>query len=250
MNPRTDGVTEDSLLGGRVRLLQPERGYRAAIDPVLLAAATPARDGEAALELGCGAGAAMLCLAARVPGLRLTGLELQPEAAALARRNVALNGWDDRIAVIEGDLARPPEALRPNGFDRILANPPFYGAGAHTRSPSPGKAASHGEGEADLAAWIGAALRLLKSKGTLTLIHRTDRLDVILALMNGRFGAVTILPLWPKAGTEAGRVIVTGRRDARSPARLLPGLVLHGADGRYTAEAEAVLRDGAALQSA
>ncbi|HYE49736.1 MAG TPA: methyltransferase [Azospirillaceae bacterium] len=249
MSPGPDIPPPDLLLGGRVRLLQPGKGYRAAIDPVLLAAAVPAGEGERVLELGCGAGAASLCLAARVPGCRVTGLEMQAEAAELARRNAALNRLEERFEVVEGDLLRPPGVLRPGGFDRVMANPPFHPAGAHTISPTAGKAASHGEGEAGLADWIAAALRFLKGRGTLTLVHRADRLDEILARLHGRFGAVTVLPLWPMQGREAKRVIVTARRDARSPARLLPGLVLHGAGGAYTPEAERVLRDGVALET-
>lgn len=243
-----DGWAAEALLGGRVRLLQPHRGYRAAIDPVLLAAAVPARDGEAVLELGAGAGAATLCLAARVPGCRLTALERQPEAAAALRQGVALNGWQDRIAVLEGDLRAPPPGLPLNGFDRVLMNPPFYEAGRHTPSPAPGKAASHGEGEATLADWVRAALRHLKGRGTLTLVHRADRLDAILAALHGRFGGIVVFPLWPRAGQPAKRVIVHAVRDGRGPLRLASGLVLHGAEGRFTPAADDVLLHAAPLE--
>ncbi|MFM2045672.1 MAG: hypothetical protein RLY86_4248 [Pseudomonadota bacterium] len=243
-------VTEDRLLGGRVRLLQPVDGYRAAIDPVLLAAAVPARAGEQVLDLGCGAGAVTFCLTERVPGVQVTGLEIQSVGVDLARRNADLNHVADRVTILPGDVADLPEILAGRRFDRVMTNPPFWPGGRHTPSARDHRAVSHGEGTADLSLWIGAALRLLEARGTLTLIHAADRLDDILALLAGRFGDVTILPLWPRAGQPARRVIIHARRNSRGPARLLPGLVLHGAGQGYTAAAEAVLRDGQALDPA
>jgi len=240
-------ITADEFLGGRVRLLQWAEGYRAAVDPVLLAATVPALAGDRVLELGCGAGAAMLCLAVRVPGLRVDGLEVQPDTAALARRNVDINALADRVAVHEGTILDPPGTLPRGVYDRVMMNPPFHPAGAHTGSPEPGKALSHGEGEAVLGDWVRAALWFLKARGTLTLIHRADRLDEILFHLRGRFGAVTVFPLWPKAGMAAKRVLVHARRGVRTPLRLAPGLVLHEADGRFTPVAEAVLRQGNGL---
>lgn len=235
------------LLGGRVILYQPAAGYRAAIDPVLLAACVPAAAGERVLDLGCGAGAALLCLAARCPALSLTGLEIQPEAAALARHSAQENGWTARCTIVEGDVERPPAQLLPNGFDHVMTNPPFWPAGRHSPSPVPGKATSHGEGTADLGHFIQAALRLLKSGGSLSVIFPAERLASLLALMEGRFGDIAVLPLWPRAGMPAKRVIVQGRRDRRSPLRLLPGLVLHGQGQGFTPATERILRDAAPL---
>ncbi|MDE1145247.1 MAG: methyltransferase [Azospirillaceae bacterium] len=253
--PEGGELTEDALLGGRVRLLQPAAGYRAAIDPVLLAAATPAREGQRVLDLGCGAGAATFCLAARLPGVQIAGLEIQEAAAGLARRNAHLNGVADRVAITVGDAAQAPAHLPPGSdpdlvaarFDHVMTNPPFYPGGRHTRSPRGAKALSHGEGTADLATWVAAAARLLAPRGMLTMIHRADRVDEILARLAGRFGAVVLFPLWPRAGAEAKRVIIQARLGARSPARLLPGLVLHGEGGRYTPGADRALSGGAAL---
>lgn len=239
-------VTEDALLGGRVRLRQPRRGYRAAIDPLFLAAAAPAGPDDRVLDAGMGAGAASLCLAARAPGCHVTGLELQPELAALARENVVLNGLQDRIAVVEGDLLRPPDLA--GGFDVIIANPPYLAAGGGTASPRAGKALADMEGEAGLGDWIAFCARMARHKGHVVLIHRADRLDgVLAALKQHGCGSVVLFPLWPRAGQAARRVIVGARKGGRAPLVLAPGLVLHAADGRYTAAAERVLRDGAAL---
>ncbi len=240
-------IDATKLLGGRVTLFQPVEGYRAAIDPVLLAAAVPAVAGQAVLELGCGTGAALLCLAARVAGLSATGLEIQPLAADLARRSAVESGLADRVTVLDGDVSAPPATLRPNSFDHILANPPFWPTGRHTPSPSLHKANSHGEGVGDLAGFVQAALRLAKSRGTLTLIYPAERLDHLLSLLTGRFGDIRVLPLWPRAGVPAKRVIVSARRDARGPLSLLPGLVLHGEGQGYTPALEAILRDAAPL---
>ncbi|CAA7627748.1 O-methyltransferase [Candidatus Terasakiella magnetica] len=241
-------VTEDTILGGRVRLTQPAQGYRAAIDPVLLAAMVPGQAGERALDLGCGVGAAALCLAVRVPGLAVTGLEIQPALAALARRNAEANGCSSRFGVEEGSAAAPPPPVALGGFDHVLTNPPYLEKGRGTPPPGQSKATANMEGEVDLAAWIRAASGLLKPKGRLTMIQRADRLGHILAAMQARgLGGITVVPLWPKPGRPAARVIVTARKGARTPLVLLPGLVLHRADGAYTDEAEAVLRHGAAL---
>lgn len=240
-------TTEDALLGGRLRLFQPRDGYRAAIDPVLLAAAVEARAGDRVLDLGCGVGAAALCLSMRVPGVAVVGLELQPDLAQLARRNLAVNGLGDRLSILEGDLASPPGELEAASFDHAMMNPPFAEEGHGPPPPHAGKAKAHVEGEADLAAWIKAALRFLKPKGRLVLIHRADRLDDILAALAGKFGAVEIIPLWPGGDKPAKRVLVRARKGVRTPLALKPGMVLHEPGGRYSEAADRILRHGAAL---
>ena len=240
--------TEDALLGGRVRLRQPAEGYRVAIDPVFLAAAVPASGRESVLDIGCGAGAAMLCLAARVPTCRVTGLELQPALAGLAGDNAALNGFADRVAAVRGDLLGPPPRLAPASFDHAMANPPFLDPAAAMRSPHAGKAAANVEGEADLGAWVGFALTMVRSKGTVTFVHRADRLEILMAALAGRAGEIVVFPLWPGAGKTAKRVLVRATKGVATPTRLAAGLVLHEQDGRYTEAAEAVLRGAAGLE--
>ena len=240
--------TEDQLLGGRVRLAQPADGYRAAIDPVLLAAATVAGEGECVLDAGCGAGAATLCLAVRLPGCRVTGLELQADMAELARVNVRANGAEGRVEIVTGDLAAPPHPVHGAAFDAVMTNPPFLPEAHGTAPGSAGRRAAHVE-SLPLPDWIAACLRRLRPGGRLTLVHRADRLASVLAALDGEAGDITLYPLWARSDAkEAKRVIVRARKGARGPARLERGLVLHEADGRYTAVAEAVLRGGAALE--
>lgn len=207
----------------------------------------PAEANQLVLDIGCGVGAAALCLAVRAPQCRILGLELQPDLVRIAAANAALNGLDGRIAVIAGDLLRPPPQLSPGTFDHVMANPPFIAHGRGTPAATPGKAAANMEGEADLADWVRFALRMLRDKGSLTFIHRADRIDAVLGQLAGRAGEVTVFPLWPMAGRPAGRIIVRARKQVAAPARLLPGLVLHEADGGFTEAAEAVLRDAAGL---
>lgn len=241
-------LREDGFLGGRLRIAQPVRGYRAGADAVMLAAACPARAGESVLELGCGAGVAMLCLALRVPGIALSGLEVQAEYADLARRNAAANGIPARIH--EGDLTEMPAELRAVAFDHVIANPPYFTAG--TTAPETGRGLARHE-VTPMAAWIDAALRRLRPGGGLTLIQRADRLDAILSGLEGRAGAITILPVVARAGRDAGRVIVRARKGARGPLRLLSPFVMHenlshSADAEdLTPAAQAVLREAAAL---
>lgn len=243
-----EGHTLDALLGGRVRLRQPAEGYRAAIDPVLLAAAVPARAEERVLDLGCGVGAAALCLLARLPGVHVTGLEVQSEMARLARDNGVMNGWADRLQVVEGDVLDPPADLAVESFDRVMINPPYVPTDRGRPALSVAKATATREGEATLHDWLAAGLGLLKSRGSLTVVHRADRLDEVLLGLHGKAGALRVFPLWPAAGRPAKRVLIAARKAVAGPVMLGPGLVLHQADGSYTAAAEAVLRDGAALE--
>jgi tRNA1(Val) A37 N6-methylase TrmN6 len=245
-----DQVREDRLLGGKVRLIQPLKGYRAATDPVFLAAAVAARSGESVLDLGCGAGAAAFCLAARVPGAVLHGLEIQPAYLALARKNAVLNGVD--IALHEGDVAVPPKALREHVFDHVMMNPPYHGA-ADVASPVAGRDTAHREGAAGLDQWIAAGLARLKPKGWLTVIHRAERAPELLHLLDGSAGAIAMLPLAARAGRDAGRVIIRARKGAKGPFRLSAPLVIHAGaahlrdEDDFSAEATAILRGGAAL---
>jgi tRNA1(Val) A37 N6-methylase TrmN6 len=245
-------LTRDAFLGGRLSLLQPREGYRAGTDPVLLAAYVPARAGESVLDLGCGAGTAALCLAARVPGLHLHGLELQPAYAELARRNARDNGIT--LHVHDGDLRAMPKDLRALAFDHVLSNPPFHSAATPSRDA--GRAVAHHEAGAGLADWIVAGLRRLRPGGTLSLVQRIDRLPKALAALASRAGAVEVLPLAARAGRPAGRFLLRARKGSRRPFMLHAPLVLHEgpahlADGDdYAPLARAVLRDLAALHPA
>jgi len=237
----------DSLLGGQVGLYQPQGGYRVAVDPVLLAASVPAASTDRLLDIGTGAGAAALCFAHRAPGSRVTGLELQPEMAALARRNVELNDMKGRVAILEGDLLRPPSELDGGRFDHVIANPPYLPPDRADPPPDASKAVANVEGEAGLADWVDFAIGMTRSKGGITFIHRADRLDELLALLRDRAGGIVVFPLWPKRGREAKRVIVRARPGVNTPLRLSAGLVLHEEDGGYSTPALSILRDGEAL---
>ncbi|EEX08650.1 methyltransferase small [Ruegeria lacuscaerulensis ITI-1157] len=243
-------LTCNDFLGGRLRLWQPRDGYRAGVDPVLLAAAVPASPGQSVLELGCGAGAAVLCLGIRVPDLHLTGVELQPAYADLARRNAREN----RIAlsVHAADLAHLPPDLRQAQFDHVIANPPYYRAGAHSAAADAGRRIALGE-QTPLAAWVEVAARRLAPRGYLHMIQRADRLPDMMAACADRLGSLEILPLAPRVGRAAELVIVRARKGGRAAFRLHAPLILHQGDrherdGESYAPAVAdVLRNGRAL---
>ena len=229
----------DSLLGGRVRIDQDEAGLRAGLDAVMLAAAVPAKAGMHALELGVGTGAASLCLAARVPGLSLTGVEIDTVLSALARANAAANGAS--MAVVTADIFHLPAELK-HGFDQVLCNPPFHGPGqASPDATRAGAMMDHGL----LTAWLKLGLQRTVSGGYFTAIFRADRLAEALTALPER--GLAIFPLWPRSGAPASRVILQVRQGSRAPGVLLAGLVLHTSDGGWTEAANSVLRDGAAL---
>jgi len=245
-----DDLTCNAFLGGRVQLLQPRFGYRAGVDPVLLAAAVPVKSGQSVLELGCGVGAASLCLAARVAGLSLTGVEVQPDYADLARRNAAEN--DMALTVHCADLTELPDAIRQQNYSHVIANPPYYQSGSHSPATNAGRAIALGE-TTPLQDWIAVAARRLAPKGYLHMIQRSDRLPDLLTACSGKLGSLEILPLSARIGRSPDLIILRARKGGRAAFVLHAPLILHqGAvhthDGEsYASEIAAILRDGAAL---
>ena len=244
-------LTEDGFLNGRLRILQPEKGYRAGIDAVFLAASIPAIAGDHVFEAGMGTGVAALCLAHRVPGVHITGIEVAARYALLAEENARRNDCGAGIRVIHADVKealRRGSALLPaqGSMAHAFANPPYFEDGKSTPSPVALKAGAHSFASEDLDLWVKAMHGLLQPRGTFTVIYRAESLARLLALLEGRFGEIAVAPLFPRAGFAASRVIVQAIKGSRAPLRLLPGLVLHGDDGKFTPEAEAVLREGAA----
>ncbi|PIW27004.1 MAG: methyltransferase [Rhodospirillales bacterium CG15_BIG_FIL_POST_REV_8_21_14_020_66_15] len=239
---------ETRLLDGRVICFQPAKGYRSAIDPILLQAAVPARPGEHVLELGCGAGAAALCLARRLPDVCVLGLDVQAPLIALAGRSALANGLEARVRFVAGDLLDPPAAVRAGAFDHVMANPPFRKAGTSRPSPDPVKAQATVEGRAKLADWIRAAAGLVRDGGTVTVIHHGGRGDELAELMAGSLGGLTVLPFLSQIGeTRPGRVIVQGTRGAARGQETLPPFVLHESGGAYTPGVDEILRGYADL---
>ena len=243
-------LTEDRCLGGRLRLWQPRDGYRAGVDPVLLAAAVPAQAGQTVLDLGCGVGAVALCLGTRVPGLILSGVDLLTENVALATRNGTANGI--AFDCVQGDVAALPPGLRQRSFDHVVANPPYF-----RRAAGPVSATAHRDnamaGALPLGAWVDSGVKRLLPKGRLTMIVAAARLPEVITAIGDRLGALRVLPITGRAGRAAGRVIVTGSKDSRAPFVLLAPLVLHSGPAHrsdaedYTDQAVAILRDSAPL---
>lgn len=240
-------LTVDAFLGGKVMLHQPRFGYRAGVDPVLLAASVPAKSGQKVLELGCGAGAAILCLNARVPGLKLTGVERSEVYSGLAQQN-----GQEVLKVITADLTAMPLALRQEQFDHVLANPPYYDRAASVRSEDPQKEAAMGEAT-PLADWVKIAAKRLAPKGLLHFIHKAERLPDLIRALPHDMGSIEVLPITARAGRQADRVILRARKSGRAAFRLHAPCLMHLGDihkdgDQYTPAIRAVLRDGAALE--
>jgi len=241
------GVTEDTVLNGRVRLRQAVTGYRAGMDAALLAAACDAAPGERVIEAGCGVGGALLAAARRREGTRFVGVERDAAAAGLARGNVGLNGLDDRVEIVDGDVERGFRALDLPVFDAAISNPPFFDDPAALRAPAPEKSGAW-MADGGLAAWTAFCLKAVREGGTVTLIHRADRLADLLALLAPKAGSFRIRPIAPFADAPAKRVIVRAIKTGKAPLVLLPPLVLHErGSAAHSAEAEAILRGEADL---
>lgn len=236
-------ITDDGILNGRLRLLQPRRGHRFGHDAILLAAAVPAHSGDRVAEFGAGVGAASLALLARVPGIDATLFEIDPVLCALAQENIVRNGFADCARAAEQDVTAP---LKAAAFDHALMNPPFNDS---RRQPSPDapRRLAHAAGPDLLTRWIDSAHAVLRDRGTVTLIWRAEGLADVLQALEAGFGNASVVPVHPAPGRPAIRVIVTAEKGGRTPVRVLPPLVLNDDALRPSAAAEAVLRQGAAL---
>lgn len=234
--------TTDDFLGGLVRLKQDIDGYRATSDAVLLAAAVPAKSGESVLDVGCGTGAVALCLGARIAGLQLTGIDVQDQMTQRADENALLNG--QKMSLITADVADDVPLLKGATFHHVVTNPPFFTETPQRQTLQ--RAVAHGQ-TVPLSIWLDFCLRHLRAKGTLTLIHRTECVPEILTCLQKRLGNIVLIPLYPKAGEPAKRVIIQGCLGTKKPFTFHAGFILHNADGTRTRTIEKVMRSAAPL---
>ncbi len=252
MSEPPDAFSSDAFLGGRLQLMQPEAGHRAGLDAVMLAAAAPVGPGERVLDVGCGGGVVGLCIAARVLDCQVTGLDINPELVALAKENSAANGLAQRYQAVAGDLTGPHATIEALGLDResfdvVVANPPFYPEGRATAAPDADRARANVMPEGGLEQWVRFMTTMTKPGGRLAVVHLAAALAEILDLLDGRFGAISVFPLYPRDGEPAHRVIISARKASRAGLTLKQGMVLHGEGNQFTPQAEAVLRHGAAI---
>ncbi len=252
---RTEDVTRDTFLGGEIDLLQPTRGYRAGLDAVLLAAAIPVQgfSNPTLLDCGAGVGAVGMCATTRCSNLKTVLIERQPRFVNLARENIALNGLNDRVRVVAVDITAPGRELvdagiQDNSFSHVVANPPFFVSGRGTTSPNALKAAGHEMDPADLDLWVRFMTRMARAGGDLVMIQQAAALPALLAALEGRFGGAMVVPVHPRAGEAATRVLVAAKKGSCAPLRILPGFILHEAGNAFTDAADAVLKQGAGLE--
>lgn len=247
-------TTEDLFLGGKLLVVQPARGFRAGLDAVLLAAAVdgPSDRPLRVLDAGAGVGTAGLCVAARLDHAEVTLVEIAPSLAALARANVERNGLGARVRVVEADLTGPAAAIEaagilPTAYDVVIANPPYLEEGRHRLPADAVAAAAFGMQSGGLSAWLRFMSRAAAGGGLMLMIHRADALAEVLASIGNRFGGIRVLPVHPREGTPANRIIVSARKGSRAPLEVLAGMVLHKDDDTFRDEVKAMQRDGTAL---
>jgi tRNA1(Val) A37 N6-methylase TrmN6 len=252
-----------TVLNGAVSLWQAQGGLKTSTDSVMLAAACPVQSGQSLLDLGCGVGSAGLCVLARVPDIHLTGIDIQADHIELAIKNAVMNGWAEKCDFICGDIRdfsvmssrRSPGSEKQEKhdpvfhrgssmlFDHVICNPPYYSAGDQTSpSAAKAKALTHDEPDISIQSWVKCAFAHVKSGGSLTMIHRADSVQNILQALGKSFGRTEIIPLYPKAGQSASRVIIRTLKHRKSPALIHAGVIMHGADSGYSPEAEQILR--------
>ena len=240
-------LSSGTLMAGKILYDQFISGNRTGLEPVLMAACVPARPGQRVAEIGCGAGAGLLCLSQRITGLNLWGIEADSPSAALAQHNLDANG---RTGVTLLNIYFPqslPPDLPYGRFDHCFANPPWHPT-LGTPSPHTRRDLARRAQPDTLEAWVKGCTRLLRYKGSLTLILPATLLaEACGALTHHNFGDITLCPLWPKTGREARLIIVQARYCVRSPSRILPGLILHEADGSFTPQSRLILKEGHAL---
>nr|WP_136442110.1 methyltransferase [Pacificoceanicola onchidii] len=245
-----EDLDSSDFLGGKIRLLQPRAGYRAGVDPVLLAASIDAKPGQSVLDLGCGAGPALCCLGARVSDLHLTGVEIQPAYAELARINLSENHLHGDITV--ANVSELPAELRQRRFDHVMANPPYFLENQRRSAEDAGREIGRA-GQTPLTDWIDTAARRVNPGGFVTIVQRIERLPELLAAMQKTLGSLELMPLFPRAGRPPRLVLVRGRKTGKAAFRFHGGLVLHrggaheGDREHYTDATNAILRDGAKL---
>jgi tRNA1(Val) A37 N6-methylase TrmN6 len=242
-------AVDTTLLDGKLHLRQLRNGHRAGTDAVLLSACVGQTVG-AVLDLGAGAGAAGLAVALRNPQASLILAEIEPQIAEVAQENIKLNGMADRARVSIVDVlsarSRAEAGMGRRCADVLITNPPYQDARTSRVSPDPLKARAHtllsatNGAPVELDTWMRACAALLKPGGLFAIVHRADMLGEIVSASRGRFGALQVLPVYPKAGKPALRVLVRGTAGSRRPLTICPGLILHGSDGKFTPEAAAI----------
>ena len=245
-------TTCDAFLGGKITILQSKSGPRAGIDSVLLASSIPAKEGQCLLEAGAGSGVVSLCAAGRVRNLQLTGVELQPELADIARKNAIRNGIQDRCRIIEGDVTGSGNSWKnmgviPDSFDHSFANPPFYDQAQSRRPLDPSKAQAHIHDVRALERWVRFLVTHTRPRGTVTIIHTAEMLGKLLGLYERRVGNIRVYPIYSKKGQPASRILIQGVKASKGPLHIDQGLIMHDEDGAFTQRAAAILRDGAGL---
>lgn len=239
-------TTEDAILGGRVVMLQPKKGYRVAVDPVLLAASIPAKPGDTILDLGSGTGAASFCLRSRVEGVKISGVESNPDYLALAEESVVMNNWIEDIAFMQGDIRHELDPLEPDTFDWVMANPPFYDDEKYSPSPDEGKSAAHAIG-GGLQPWLDCAAKYLKPDGWFFLIYPGGAEEEALATIRAPFRELRILRIWPKVEGPTKRLIIAARKGGMGMIKEAGTFILHEDNGDYTPAARAVLWDATSI---
>ena len=240
-------TTHDTIYQGKLTLEQPRKAYRFGSDAMLLAASIHAHDSQKVLELGCGVGAVLMAAHYRLPAIHFTGVEREEVYAALAKENVARNNAENHVTIVQGDVCDKGLLHLLGTFDHVVANPPYYDTGTHSGAVDELRRVARQQSADDLVEWLQAANRFVKPKGTVTIIHSVEKLDELINGLKKFCGAIRVFPLWPQAGQSCKRVIIHALKGSKTPLTIMPGLVMHEADGSMTARAAEIINHGKSL---
>lgn len=241
----------NGIFGDKVQIEQPEKGYRAGIDPLFLASL--GENKGSCLDLGCGVGTVLLALKHRCPAITGTGIEIQVPLATLAASNIKKNGFEGDLSILNNDFKNLKSTIQPTSFDQVFINPPYFEEGAYFKDENTKKAIANHEGETGYGFmdWLLFANYALKPKGYLYIIHRTERLDDLLHdLKKKSFGGINLYPLWPRNHTPSKLVLIRAQKGSKSNLTLHAGMILHDDAGNYTPSAHAILMNGKSFDDA
>lgn len=234
--------TVDTVFDGKITVVQRKNGYRFSIDALLLAHFAAPKKSDRVVDLGAGSGVIALMLAALHPAIEIHGVELQTAMADRARRSAAINGLQERVKIVAGDVREIEALFSSRTFDLVVANPPYRVAASGRINPDAEKRVARHEIQTKLQDFLRAAGYLLRRGGKIAMVYPATRLvDLLHDMREQRLEPKRMQLVHSFKGAEASLALVEGIREGRAELKLLPPLTIYDEKRNYTPEARALL---------